>query len=210
MYSFLLVNQVQAGPVGTALTYVFGNKPVHPEIALYIAQANKMLCTDTIGYAMNDFGKTLGLSSFTWGGSTWFDEEIISAVPSKSILEFEATHEVCHDFCWHGLKRSAVVAACVLIPQLLLRPYSGITKGIVTVALLACAFPYFSSLFELQADAKAAQILCEYDKSNVVKDYCTALEQSNTQNYSYSIMNILLPSICSKINTLCNSMKSMM
>jgi hypothetical protein len=184
---FLMHIPSHAGMVASALTYIFGDKQAAASINAYVAQANELMGTNTQCYAMNNIGKSLGLSSFTWDGATWFDDNIMQQVPDEKVVEFEATHEVSHDFYWHGLKRSAAVIIPLIVSYNIFdccaaNPLLRHTKnGAIACCLAACSLAYFSPKFELNADIKAADTLCKAGKTDVVETYCNALDELHTE-----------------------------
>jgi hypothetical protein len=168
-FLFFVSGTAQADVFQRMLCAVFGGQPVSPHIQQSLDRTNEILGTDTAGYAMNSRAKMLGLGSFTWAGATWFDEDVLKDVPDDVLL-FATTHEVSHDIYWHGAKRAAAVAACIAIPSVFAS--SPIRKIGGPVIWLLLGFPYFSRMFERDADLLAAHTLCAAGEKQSVQAYC--------------------------------------
>jgi hypothetical protein len=173
-----MASTMHANVVQSSLCVLFGNEQVSDRIQKPFSDANKLLGMNTTAYKMNDWAKKLGMSSFTWAGATWFDEEILAYVSDSSVT-FEATHEPCHDYYWHGLKRVGTVAACIGVPCILFSSHIG--KIAASALLLTAIVPRVSRMFERNADALAARMLCATDNKNIVTNYCADLEKHNQE-----------------------------
>jgi hypothetical protein len=188
---FCAYGQIEASFSQRILCKFFGNEPIKSErIKFVLKDANEIVGVQTVGYCMDDRAKSLGFSSFTWAGATWFDENAVERTKDELLL-FEVAHETAHHSLRHDLKFVAAALACVVVPCLVTSSHG--IKVIGSLASLAYVIPCCSIVFEGNAIATAAEALIKKGRINIVTAYHDYLLSLKKQSFSFA--TLLFPSI---------------